>query len=103
MIDALNRYGQRQRTLENPPVRRDPQERRNHRPTEAHRQGAGKLSIPPLTGRNVLHTQGVLRIDEQVGVDENQRKSSPSASASTSAMLSRSKPGRSPMSVATVR
>lgn len=70
---------QSERLLENPAVGANPDERRNDRPAEAYLSGTGEPGIPPFPGPGVLRAQTVFGIKQDIGVNQNQRKSSPSA------------------------
>ena len=58
------------------------------RPGKPHTRAAAQSIIEPLACDGVLLEVGDVRIDENIGVDEDQRSPSPSATASTSAMSS---------------
>ncbi len=79
----------RKRPCENPGVGSNSDKGRNHRPAQAYPLAPGKLGIPPDACSLMQRAQPVFGIEEDIGINQDQRKESPSASANSSWMLSR--------------
>ncbi len=83
---VLDRFGFREYS----PVRDDPQESDERRPGEADAEAVIEFVVQPRERLRVLGECVDVRMDQQVHVDEDQAKSSPSAYASTPATSSTS-------------
>ncbi len=81
----------------------DPREREQAGPRQAYRRGGVDPFVEPLVRPRVLRERGHVRVDQQIGVDEDHRNSSPSATASTSATSSRLPARHEPRSTVGVR
>jgi len=95
-LHAGDRLIQGQGTLEHAWIRGDPDEGTEHAPSETHGSTAGQLSIPPLPRDLVLRIQLVFGVEQNVGIDQDHRESSPSICAKRSWMLSKFFPALSP-------
>ena len=84
-------------------IGRDPQIGIQNRPAKIHRLCPTQAGIPPSARLVVVHRGSVLSVEKQIGIWKNQRKSSPSATASSSWILSYESPLRSPKSRPFVR
>lgn len=87
----------RKRVIENPRVGPYSNKCGKNRSTQTNNPGLGKLTVPPYSCFLVARMKRVLCIQKDVGIDEDQRESSPSIWASNSWMLSRLRPDRRPM------
>ena len=67
-----------ERVLEDPRVCPYPNKCRQNCPAQTNRSALGKLVIPPYTRLLVTWVKRVFCIQKDVGIDENQRESSPS-------------------------
>src|SRR5918994_5179779 len=90
-------------TLEDATIGDQAQEGEQGRPGKSHRYGAGQTTVQPRAGSLVLGKLRDVSVDEEIGVDEDHRKPSPSASARASATLSRSPIRHLPKETAFVR
>jgi len=81
----------------------NPKKRQQTVPRQSHRRIPVEFCIQPSTCAFVLLEGADVRIDQEVGVDENHLKDSPSATARTSATLSRFAARHEPRSTARVR
>ena len=89
--------------LEDPCVGHQAQERDQRRPGKPYGQRAAQAVIEPRTCSLVLHERADVGVDEKVGVEQNHRKASSSATASASVTLSRSPIRHRPKDTASVR
>ena len=85
---------ERERVLEDPRIGPYPNKCGQNCPAQTNRSALGKLVIPPYTRLLVTWVKRVFCIQKDVGIDENQRESSPSIWASNSWMLSILRPDR---------
>ena len=95
--------GYRSGAREDARVADDPHEREQAGPRQAYRRGGVDPFVEPLVRPRVLRERGHVRVDQQIGVDEDHRNSSPSATASTSATSSRLPARHRPRSTVGVR
>ncbi len=83
-----------ERVLEDPSIGPYPNKCGQNCPAQTNSSSLGELAIPPFTRLLVAWVKRVFRIQENIGIDENQRESSPSIWASNSWMLSILRPDR---------
>ena len=83
-LHATDRLIQGQGTLEHAGIRADPDESAQHAPSETHGSTPGQLSIPPLPRDFVLRIQLIFGVEQNVGIDQDHRESSPSICAKSS-------------------
>ncbi len=95
--DALDGLVRREWALENTCIGADANENIHNRPAEADWRRTRELRVPPFPGLLVTLAEAILGVEEDIGIDEYQRKSSVSAWASNSWILSRLYPVRRPM------
>src|SRR5689334_8420540 len=87
-LDLVPRVGHWLGALEYPRVGDDAQECQERRPWHADAPCGTKLGVEPCACTNVLRKRFDVRVDEQVGVEQDHRNDSPSARASASATSS---------------
>ena len=75
----------------------------NCRPGKPYGQRAAQAVIEPRPGSLMLHERADVGVDEKIGVEQNHRKASSSATASASVTLSRSPIRHRPKDTASVR
>ena len=69
-------------------VRRDTDKRQQRDQAEADRAAGGELGFKPLPGSLVMWTLGVVGMEEEIGVDEYQRRAVPSSTSNRPPMSS---------------
>src|SRR5207248_191774 len=83
-----------ERLLENTRIGRDPYECPERQPCEAHEPGTRKGRLEPLPGRVMLLGLGMIRVEQEIGVDQDhQRWRVPSTCSRRPETLSRPIPG----------
>src|SRR6516165_1367678 len=101
--NAPPRLSSRGWARKHPRVRHYPQEAQQTRPWQSNAARAAQLLIEPVARRLMLRQHGHCRIDQDIGINQNQRNASPSTSARSSAMLSMLATSKRPLSRGCVR
>src|SRR3981081_1055096 len=75
-----------------PRVRRDPNKRRERRPRQSHRLGAGEYLLQPCTRLLMMRGTCAVSVKQNIGIENDHRRSGPSKLSSKSSTLSKLSP-----------
>ncbi len=83
-LDSSQCLFEGKRVLEDPWIGPDPNKCGQNRPAQADNSAPGQPAIPPCTCPLVMGVKSVFSVQKDIGIDEDQRESSPSIWAKSS-------------------